>query len=172
MTRAAVKQFWQVIDRITDAGQCDYYEVVIKVIKQELSIIVWNRCATDIEKLIGYCIHHRTTDFRIRLIRDERENIYNCTHLRFEQHKHGEKNNKFTDLHFFIRSQKRLRELLKKKRYSGKPYTVTSDWQKFQMKLHYKPCDEVYHRSRWINTNKSLSASILNMLNTGSHENG
>ena len=25
------------IDRITDAGQCDYYEVIIKVIKQGLS---------------------------------------------------------------------------------------------------------------------------------------
>ena len=37
MTRTAVKQFWQVIDRITDAGQCDYYEVIIKVIKQGLS---------------------------------------------------------------------------------------------------------------------------------------
>ena len=24
---------------------------------------------------------HRTTDFRIRLIRDERENIFNCTRL-------------------------------------------------------------------------------------------
>ena len=29
---------------------------------------------------------------------------------------------------------------------SGKRYTVTSDRQKFQMKLHYKPCDEIYHR--------------------------
>ena len=56
------------------------------------------------------------------------------------------KNNKFTDLHFFIRT-KRVWELLKKKkRYSGKPYTVTSDWQKFQKKLHYKPCDEMYYR--------------------------
>ena len=54
--------------------------------------------------LIGYFKQHRTTDFRIRLIRDERENIFNCTRLRFEQHKHGEKNNKFTDLYFFIRS--------------------------------------------------------------------
>ena len=25
------------IDRITDAGQCDFYEVIIKVIKQGLS---------------------------------------------------------------------------------------------------------------------------------------
>ena len=28
------------IDRITDAGQCDYYEVIIKVIKQGLSVIL------------------------------------------------------------------------------------------------------------------------------------
>ena len=55
-------------------------------------------------KLIGYCKQHRTTYFRIRLIRDERENIFNCTRLRFEQHKHGEKNSNFMDLHFFIRS--------------------------------------------------------------------
>ena len=27
----------------------------------------------------------------MRLIRDERENIFNHTRLRFEQHKHGEK---------------------------------------------------------------------------------
>ena len=53
MTRTAVKQFWQVIDRITDAGQCDYNEVVIKVIKQGLSIIVWNRCASDIPLIKG-----------------------------------------------------------------------------------------------------------------------
>ena len=32
------------------------------------------------------------SDFQIRLIRDERENIFNCIRLRFEQHdKHGEK---------------------------------------------------------------------------------
>ena len=37
MTWTAVSQFWQVIDRITDAGQCDYYEVIIKVIKQGFS---------------------------------------------------------------------------------------------------------------------------------------
>ena len=51
------------------------------------------------------CKQHRSTDFQIRLIRDERENIFNCTRLRFEleaiyivyiasrfgQHKHGEK---------------------------------------------------------------------------------
>ena len=37
--------------------------------------------------------------------------------------------------------QKRLRIMLKKKqRYSGKLYTVTSDY----MKLHYKPCYEIY----------------------------
>ena len=57
------------------------------------------------EKLIGYCKQHRTTDSQIRLIRNERENIFNCTRLRFEQHKHGrKKHNYFTDLHFFIRS--------------------------------------------------------------------
>ena len=39
MTRTAVQQFWQVIDRITDEGQCDYYEVIIKVIKQGWSDI-------------------------------------------------------------------------------------------------------------------------------------
>ena len=92
------------IDRITDAGLCDYYEVITKVIKQGLS----DNCLKIYrslmgEKLIGYCKHHRTPYFRIRLIRDERENIFNCTRLRFEQHKHGEKNNYFTDLHFFIR---------------------------------------------------------------------
>ena len=54
---------------------------------------------------------------------------------------------KFTDLHFLIRSL--LRQIKeseicwKKKQYSGKPYTVTSDWQKFQLKLHYKLCDEI-----------------------------
>ena len=43
------------------------------------------------------CKQHRTTDFRIRfaplltLIRDERENLFNCTRLRIEQHKDGEK---------------------------------------------------------------------------------
>ena len=58
-------------DRITAAGQCDYYEVIIIVIRQGLSG----------EKLIGYCKQHRTTDFRIRLIRGERENIFNCTRL-------------------------------------------------------------------------------------------
>ena len=82
------------IDRITDAGQCDYYEVIIKVIKQGLSDICLKQMRyrfTVGEKLIGYCKQHRTTDFRIRLIRDERENIFNCTRLRFEQHKHGEK---------------------------------------------------------------------------------
>ena len=64
-------------DRITDAGQCDYYEVIIKVIKQGLS----DNCSKQMRylftvKLIGYCKQHRTTDFRIRLIRDERENIF------------------------------------------------------------------------------------------------
>ena len=43
MTRTAVYQFWQVIDRITDAGQCDYYEVIIKVIKQGLSGFTVNK---------------------------------------------------------------------------------------------------------------------------------
>ena len=80
------------IDRITDAGQCDYYEVIIKVTKQGLS----DNCLKQMRYqftvvLIGYCKQHRTTDFRIRLIRDERENIFNCTRLGFEQHKHGEK---------------------------------------------------------------------------------
>ena len=78
------------IDRITDAGQCDYYEVIIKVIMQGLS----GNCLKIYlkgEKLIGYCRQHRTTDFRIRLIRDEIENLFNCTRMRFEQHKHGEK---------------------------------------------------------------------------------
>ena len=44
--------------------------------------------------------------------------------------------------------QKSLRivRIVEKKQYSGKPYTVTSDWQKFQMKLHYKLCDEIYHQ--------------------------
>ena len=53
---------------------------------------------------MGYCKQHRTTDFRIRLIRDERENIFNCTRLRFEQHKHGEKKQVygFAFLHSFI----------------------------------------------------------------------
>ena len=32
-----MKQFLQVIDRITNAGQCDYYKVIIKVIKEGLS---------------------------------------------------------------------------------------------------------------------------------------
>ena len=32
-------------------------------------------------------LHYRFTE----MIRDERENIFNCTRLRFEQHKHGEK---------------------------------------------------------------------------------
>ena len=41
---------------------------------------------------------------------DERENKFNCTCLRFEQHKHG-KNNKFTDL-FIATTNKR--ELMKK----------------------------------------------------------
>ena len=39
MTRTAVHQFWQVIDRITDAGQCDYFEVIFKMI----IIIVWKQ---------------------------------------------------------------------------------------------------------------------------------
>ena len=39
----------------------------------------------------NYCKQHRTTELRIRLIKDERENIFNCTRLLFEQHKHGEK---------------------------------------------------------------------------------
>ena len=81
------------IDRITDGGQCDYYEVIIKVIKQGLSDICLKQMhyRFTVEKRIGYCKQHRTTDSRIRLIRDERENIFNCTRLRFEQHKHGEK---------------------------------------------------------------------------------
>ena len=37
LTQTAVWQFYQVIDRITDAGQCDFYEVIIQVIKQGLS---------------------------------------------------------------------------------------------------------------------------------------
>ena len=42
------------------------------------------------------------------------------------------KNNNFTDLHFFFRSLLRQTKesedcLKKKKRYSGKPYMVTSD---------------------------------------------
>ena len=50
----------------------------------------------------------------------------------------------FAFLHSFIATaNKRVWELLEKKQYSGKPYTVTSDWQKFQMKLHY---DEIFHR--------------------------
>ena len=62
------------IDRITDAGQCDYdyYEAVIKIIKQGLSDNCLKRWASyDLplmlkgEKLIGYCKQHRTTDFRI-----------------------------------------------------------------------------------------------------------
>ena len=82
---------------------------------------------------MGYCKQHRTTDFQIRLIRDERENLFNCTHLRFEQQKLGEqkKNNNFTDLRFFIRSllrqTKESENRWKKKQYSGKPYRVTSD---------------------------------------------
>ena len=60
------------------------------------------------------------------------------------------KNNDFTYLHFFFRSllrqTKESENCLKKKQYSGKPYMVTSDWEKFQMKLHYKPCDEIFHR--------------------------
>ena len=36
LTQTAVKYFWQVIDRITDAGQCDYHEVIIEVINQGL----------------------------------------------------------------------------------------------------------------------------------------
>ena len=127
------------IDRITDAGQCDYYEVIIKVIKQGLldNCLKQMRCRFIVnqreKKLIGYCKQHRTADFRIRLIRDEKENTFNCTRLGFEQHKHGEKNKKFTDLHLFIRSllrqygkQKSL-GIFEKKLYSGKPYTVTSD---------------------------------------------
>ena len=76
------------IARITNAGQCDYDEVIIKVIKQGLS----DNCLKQMryrftgEKLIGYCKQHRTTDFRIRLIRDEREIIFNFTRLRFEKH--------------------------------------------------------------------------------------
>ena len=61
----------------------------------------------------------------------KREGMFNCTRLRFEQHKHGEKKNKFTDLHFIIRSllrqTKESENCFKKKRYSVKPYTVTSD---------------------------------------------
>ena len=96
------------IDRITDAGQCDYYEVIIKVIKQGLSDNCLKqmryRFTVNKKKLIGYCKQHRTTDFRIRMIRDERENILNCTRLRFEQHKHGEKKQQvygFAFLHSF-----------------------------------------------------------------------
>ena len=54
------------IDRITDAGQRDYYEVIIKVIKQGLS----GNCLKIYrllkgEKLIGYCNQHRTSDNRL-----------------------------------------------------------------------------------------------------------
>ena len=57
-------------------------EVIIKVIKQGLS----DNCLKQMryrftvnlreKKLIGYCKQHRSTDFLIRLIRDERENIF------------------------------------------------------------------------------------------------
>ena len=70
---------------------------------------------------------------------------------------------------------KRVWKLLKKKkRYSGKPYTATSDWQKFQMKL-YKPCDEMYHRwnvssvqAEWTQTNHFQQVKSF-ILNHGSH---
>ena len=66
------------IDRITDAGQCDYYDVIIKVIyfekqlNKDYQIIVWNRCATDLPLIQGkktnrVCKQHRTTDFRTNL---------------------------------------------------------------------------------------------------------
>ena len=65
------------------------------------------------------------------------------------------KNKYFTDLHFFIATATKRVRIVGKKRYSGKPYTVTSDWQKFQMKLHYKLCDKIFigssQVSRWIN---------------------
>ena len=82
------------IDRITDAGQCDYCEIIIKGIKQGLS----DNCLKQMRYRFtvnlrekNYCKQHRTTEFRIRLIRDERENVFNRIRLRFEQHKHGEK---------------------------------------------------------------------------------
>ena len=68
------------IDRITDAGQCDYYEVIFKA---RIIRLLFETDALLIFLLIKDC--------RIQLIRDERENIFNCTRLRFEQHKHGEK---------------------------------------------------------------------------------
>ena len=101
--------------------------VIIKVIKQRLL----GNC------LKIYCLlkgekQHRTTDFQIQLIRDERENVFNCTCLRFEQHKHGEKKTtivlRICDSSFVhcYGKQKSLR-IVEKKRYSGKPFTVTSD---------------------------------------------
>ena len=74
--------------------------------------------------------------------------MFNCTRLRFEQHKHGEKkNNYFTDLHFLIRSL--LRQTKESENcwgggnwYSGKPYTVNVRLTKFL----YKPCDDFFHR--------------------------
>ena len=66
---------------------------------------------------MGYCKQHRTTDFRIRLIRDERETylialVCDLSNINMEK-----KQNKFTDFHFFIRcygKQKRLKIIEKK----------------------------------------------------------
>ena len=52
------------IDRITDAGQCDYYEVIIKDIKQGLS----GNCLIKGRKTNSK--QHRTTDFRVRLMKE------------------------------------------------------------------------------------------------------
>ena len=90
--------------------------MIIKVIKQGLS----GNCLKIYrllkgEKLIGYCKQHRTTDLRIRLIRDERENIFNCTRLRFEQHKHEEKETIILWICIFF-----IRSLLRQTKEGGK----------------------------------------------------
>ena len=52
------------IDRITDAGQCDYYEVIIKVIKQGLS----GNCFEDLPLIKGRKTNRvllTTSDYRL-----------------------------------------------------------------------------------------------------------
>ena len=67
------------IDRITDAGQCDYYEVIIKVIKQGLSDNCLNRCATDLPLIKG-----RKTIGEFRPQTDQRSDDSNLQHVKGE----------------------------------------------------------------------------------------
>ena len=105
--------------------------MIIKVIKQGLSgncLKIYRKLKG--EKLIGYCIQHRITDFRIRfaplltLIRDERENLLIALVCKLSNINMEKKNNNFTDLHFFICSL--LRQSKESENCLGKNGTAVS----------------------------------------------